>query len=35
LASATETPQTFDAMFLVRGDLASDQLCMTEFQMRD
>jgi len=35
LASATKTPQAFDAMFLVRGDLASDRYCVTEFQMRD
>jgi hypothetical protein len=35
LASAAETPQAFDAMFLVRSDLASDRFCTTEFQMRD
>jgi len=35
LASATDAPQAFDPVLLVRSDLTSDRFRLTELQMRN
>jgi len=35
LAFATDAPQAFDPMLLVRSDLTSDWSCLTELQVRN